>query len=105
MAFAQGDKVREAEDAGADVAGGEDLVQRVQGGWLDFDVAVATPDMMGLVGRLGRIRGPRALMPNPRTGTGTPDVGRVLREVQGGPIDCRVDKTPVLHLPVGRISF
>ena len=105
IAFAQGDKIREAEEAGADAAGGEDLVQRVQGGWLDFDVAVATPDMMGLVGRLGRLLGPRGLMPNPRTGTVTPDVGRVIREVKGGRIDFRVDKTAVLHLPIGRISF
>ena len=105
VAFAQGDKVREAEEAGADVAGGEDLVQRIQGGWLDFDVAVATPDMMGLVGRLGRVLGPRGLMPNPRTGTVTPDVGRVIREVKGGRIDFRVDKTAVIHMPIGRVSF
>ncbi len=105
IAFAQGDKIREAEEAGADAAGAEELVQRVQGGWLDFDVAVATPDMMGMVGRLGRVLGPRGLMPNPRTGTVTPDVGRVIREVKGGRIDFRVDKTAVVHLPVGRVSF
>ena len=105
IAFAQGDKVREAEEAGADAAGGEDLVQRIQGGWLDFDVAVATPDMMGMVGRLGRVLGPRGLMPNPRTGTVTPDVGRVIREVKGGRIDFRVDKTAVVHMPIGRVSF
>jgi large subunit ribosomal protein L1 len=105
IAFAQGDKVREAEEAGADVAGGEELVQRIQGGWLDFDVAVATPDMMGLVGRLGRVLGPRGLMPNPRTGTVTPEVGRVIREVKGGRIDFRVDKTAVVHMPIGRVSF
>lgn len=105
VAFAQGDKVREAEEAGADVAGGEELVQRIQGGWLDFDVAVATPDMMGLVGRLGRVLGPRGLMPNPRSGTVTPDVGRVIREVKGGRIDFRVDKTAVIHMPVGKVSF
>ncbi|MCC6179152.1 MAG: 50S ribosomal protein L1 [Chloroflexi bacterium] len=105
IAFAQGDKIREAEEAGADVAGAEDLVQRVQQGWLDFDVAVATPDMMGLVGRLGRVLGPRGLMPNPRTGTVTPEVGRVIREVKGGRIDFRVDKTAVVHMPIGRISF
>jgi large subunit ribosomal protein L1 len=105
VAFAQGDKAREALDAGADEAGGDELVQRVQGGWLDFDVAVATPDMMGLVGRLGRILGPRGLMPNPRTGTVTVDVGRVIREVKGGRIDFRVDKTAVVHMPIGRISF
>ena len=105
IAFAQGDKVREAEEAGADAAGGEELVQRIQQGWLDFDVAVATPDMMGLVGRLGRVLGPRGLMPNPRTGTVTPEVGRVIREVKGGRIDFRVDKTAVIHMPIGRVSF
>ncbi len=105
IAFAQGEKAREAEEAGADVAGGEDLVKRVQEGWLDFDVAVATPDMMGLVGRLGRVLGPRGLMPNPRTGTVTMDVGRVIGEVKGGRIDFRVDKTAVVHMPIGRISF
>jgi large subunit ribosomal protein L1 len=105
VAFAQGDKAREAEEAGADVVGGEELVQRVQGGWLDFDVAVATPDMMGLVGRLGRVLGPRGLMPNPRTGTVTTDVGRVIGEVKGGRIDFRVDKTAVVHMPIGRVSF
>ena len=105
IAFATGDKAREAEEAGADVAGGEELVARIQGGWLDFDVAVATPDMMGMVGRLGRVLGPRGLMPNPRTGTVTPEVGRVIREVKGGRIDFRVDKTAVIHMPIGRVSF
>jgi len=105
VCFAQGDKIREAEEAGADAAGGEELVQRIQQGWLDFDVAVATPDMMGLVGRLGRVLGPRGLMPNPRTGTVTPEVGRVIREVKGGRIDFRVDKTAVVHMPIGRVSF
>src|SRR3954471_19614088 len=105
VAFAQGDKIREAEEAGADVAGAEELVQRIQGGWLDFDVAVATPNMMGLVGRLGRVLGPRGLMPNPRTGTVTDDIGRVIREVKGGRIDFRVDKTAVIHMPIGRVSF
>src|SRR6476469_2720545 len=81
LVFAQGDKAREAEAAGADFVGGEDLAQRIQGGWLDFDVAIATPDLMGVVGRLGRVLGPRGLMPNPRTGTVTADVGRVVREV------------------------
>jgi large subunit ribosomal protein L1 len=105
IAFATGDKAREAEEAGADAAGGEELVARIQGGWLDFDVAVATPEMMGMVGRLGRVLGPRGLMPNPRTGTVTPDVGRVIREVKGGRVDFRVDKTAVIHLPIGRVSF
>jgi large subunit ribosomal protein L1 len=105
VAFVQGDRIREAEEAGADAAGGEELVQRVQGGWLDFDVAIASPDMMGMVGRLGRVLGPRGLMPNPRTGTVTPDVARVIREVKGGRIDFRVDKTAVVHMPIGRVSF
>jgi large subunit ribosomal protein L1 len=104
-AFAQGDKAREAEAAGAEFVGGEDLVQRVQGGWTDFDVAVATPDMMGLVGRLGRVLGPRGLMPNPRSGTVTPDIGRAIREIKGGRVEFRVDRTGVIHAPVGKVSF
>jgi large subunit ribosomal protein L1 len=105
LAFAQGEKAREAEEAGADYVGGEDLVKRIQGGWLDFDVAVATPDLMGLVGRLGRILGPRGLMPNPRTGTVSMDIGRVIREVRAGRVEFRVDKTGVIHGPVGKLSF
>src|SRR5581483_7656446 len=104
-AFAVGDKAREAEEAGADIIGGEDLVKRVQEGFLDFDVAVATPDMMSLVGRLGKILGPRGLMPAPRTGTVTPDVGRVIREIKGGRVEFRVDKTGVIHAPIGKVSF
>ncbi|MBV9356181.1 MAG: 50S ribosomal protein L1 [Chloroflexi bacterium] len=104
-AFAQGDKAREAEAAGADFVGAEDLVQRVQGGWTDFDVAVATPDMMGVVGRLGRILGPRGLMPNPRSGTVTADIGRAIREIKGGRVEFRVDRTGVIHAPVGKVSF
>jgi large subunit ribosomal protein L1 len=104
-AFAQGDKAREAAAAGADFVGAEDLVQRVQGGWTDFDVAVATPDMMGVVGRLGRILGPRGLMPNPRSGTVTPDIGRAIREIKGGRVEFRVDRTGVIHAPVGKVSF
>src|SRR5262249_31953270 len=83
----------------------DDLAQRIQGGWLDFDVAIATPDMMGVVGRLGRVLGPRGLMPNPRTGTVTPDVGRVVREVKAGRVEFRVDRTGVLHAPIGKASF
>jgi large subunit ribosomal protein L1 len=105
VAFAQGDKAREAEAAGADIVGAEELVQRVQGGWTDFDVAVATPDMMGMVGRLGRILGPRGLMPNPRSGTVTPDIGRALREIKGGRVEFRVDRTGVIHAPIGKVSF
>ncbi|HEY7064681.1 MAG TPA: 50S ribosomal protein L1 [Chloroflexota bacterium] len=105
LAFAQGDKAREAEEAGADYVGGEDLAKRIQEGWLEFDVAVATPDMMGIVGRLGRVLGPRGLMPNPRTGTVSMDVGRVIREVRAGRVEFRVDKTGVIHGPVGKLSF
>lgn len=105
VAFAQGDKAREAEAAGADVVGAEELVTRVQGGWLDFDVAVATPDMMGMVGRLGRVLGPRGLMPNPRSGTVTPDIGRAIREIKGGRVEFRVDRTGVIHAPIGKVSF
>ncbi len=105
VAFAQGDKAREAEAAGADVVGADELVQRIQGGWTDFDVAVATPDMMGVVGRLGKILGPRGLMPNPRSGTVTPDVGRAIREIKGGRVEFRVDRTGVIHVPVGKVSF
>ena len=105
VAFAQGDKAREAEAAGAEVVGAEELVTRIQGGWTDFDVAVATPDMMGMVGRLGRVLGPRGLMPNPRSGTVTPDIGRAIREIKGGRVEFRVDRTGVIHAPVGKISF
>src|ERR1700730_7953355 len=104
-AFAQGDKAREAEAAGADVVGADDLVQRIQAGWTDFDVAVATPDMMGAVGRLGKVLGPRGLMPNPRSGTVTPDIGRAIREIKGGRVEFRLDKTGVIHVPIGKVSF
>ena len=104
-AFATGDRAREALEAGADIVGGEDLVKRVQEGFIDFDVAVATPDMMGMVGRLGKILGPRGLMPAPKTGTVTMDVGRVIREIKGGRVEFRVDKTGVIHAPIGKVSF
>ncbi len=105
VAFAQGDKAREAEAAGADIVGAEELVQRIQGGWTDFDVAVATPDMMGAVGRLGKVLGPRGLMPNPRSGTVTQDIGRAIREIKGGRVEFRVDRTGVIHAPIGKVSF
>lgn len=105
IAFAQGEKVREAEEAGADEVGGEELAKRIQGGWLDFDVAVATPDMMGTVGRLGRILGPRGLMPNPRTGTVTFDIGRAIEEIRQGRVEFRADRTGIVHVPIGKVSF
>jgi large subunit ribosomal protein L1 len=105
VAFAQGDAAREAEAAGADIVGAEELIARIQGGWTDFDVAVATPDMMGMVGRVARILGPRGLMPNPRSGTVTPDIGRAVREVKGGRVEFRLDKTGVIHVPIGKVSF
>jgi large subunit ribosomal protein L1 len=105
VVFAQGDKAREAEEAGADEVGADDLVKRVQDGWLGFDVALATPDMMGTVGRLGRVLGPRGLMPNPRTGTVTMDIGRAVDEIRKGRVEFRTDKTAVIHVPIGKASF
>jgi large subunit ribosomal protein L1 len=105
MVFAKGDKAREAEEAGADVVGAEDAVARIQGGWLDFDVAVATPDMMAMVGRLGRILGPKGLMPNPKTGTVTNDVANAVREIKAGKIEYRAEKAGIIHAPIGKASF
>ena len=105
VVIAQGDKIREAEEAGADVAGGEDIVDRIKGGWLEFDALVATPDMMGKVGQLGKILGPRGLMPNPKTGTVTMDVKKAIEETKAGKVEYRVDKTGVIHSPVGKVSF
>jgi len=103
--FAKGEKDREARDAGADVVGAEDLVERVQGGWMEFDTAVATPDLMGQVGRLGKVLGPRGLMPNPKLGTVTFDVGRAVREAKAGKVEFRVDKAGNVHTPIGKHSF
>lgn len=105
IAVASGDKVREAREAGADEVGGDDLVQKIQGGWLEFDAVVATPDMMKSVGRLGKVLGPRGLMPNPKTGTVTLDVARAVKELKAGKVEFRVDKTGIIHCAVGKVSF
>jgi large subunit ribosomal protein L1 len=105
VVIAQGDKIREAEEAGADMAGGDDIVDKIKGGWLDFDALIATPDMMGKVGQLGKLLGPRGLMPNPKTGTVTMDVRTAIQETKAGKVEYRVDKTGVIHSPVGKVSF
>src|SRR4051812_14147363 len=105
VVVAQGDKIREAQEAGADEAGGDDIVERIKGGWLDFDALIATPDMMGKVGQLGKVLGPRGLMPNPKTGTVTMDVTTAIQETKAGKVEYRVDKTGVIHSPVGKVSF
>ena len=105
LVITQGEKVREAEEAGADFVGGEDVVDRIKGGWLDFDAVIATPDMMRFVGQLGKVLGPRGLMPNPKTGTVTPDVTTAVRETKAGKVEYRVDKTGVIHVGIGKVSF
>lgn len=103
--IASGEKIREAEEAGAEFVGGDDLVAKIQGGWLDFDACISTPDMMKSVGKLGRVLGPRGLMPNPKTGTVTFDVAKAVEEVKAGKVEYRVDKTGVIHVPCGKVSF
>lgn len=105
LVFAKGEKIKEAEDAGADFVGGDDLVEKIQKGWLEFDKVVATPDMMAAVGKIGRILGPRGLMPNAKTGTVTFDVAKAVADIKAGKVDFRVDKAGVLHAPIGRVSF
>lgn len=105
VTFAKGEKEREARDAGSDFVGAEDIAEKISNGWLDFDFAVATPDLMALVGKLGKILGPRGLMPNPKLGTVTFEVGKAIRDIKLGKVEYRVDKTAIIHVPVGKVSF
>jgi large subunit ribosomal protein L1 len=105
LVIASGEKIREAQDAGADFVGGDDMVQRIQEGWTDYEAVIATPDMMKAAGRLGKVLGPRGLMPNPKTGTVTFDVAKAVKEIKAGKVEFRVDKTGIIHSPVGKISF
>ncbi len=105
LVFAKGDKEKEALDAGADIVGSDDIIEKIKEGWFEFDRVVATPDMMGSVGKLGKLLGPRGLMPNPKVGTVTFDVGRVVQELKAGKIEFRVEKTGIVHSPVGKVSF
>lgn len=105
LVIAKGDKIKEAEDAGAEYVGGEELIAKIQEGWFEFDVVVATPDMMGLVGRIGRVLGPKGLMPNPKSGTVTFDVGNAVNEIKAGKVEYRVDKSSIINVPIGKVSF
>ena len=105
LVFAKADKAQAATDAGAEFVGAEELVAKIQGGWMDFDVVIASPDMMGVVGRLGKVLGPRGLMPNPKAGTVTPDVAKAVADAKAGKIEYRLDKTNIIHCPIGKVSF
>ncbi len=105
LVFAKGEKVKEALDAGADYAGGDDMIEKIREGWLEFDKTVATPDMMGSVGKIGKVLGPRGLMPNAKLGTVTFDLGKVVKEIKAGKVDFRVEKTGIVHAPMGKVSF
>ncbi len=105
LVFAKGQKEKEASDAGADVVGGDDLIEKISKGWLEFDKAIATPDMMGLVSKLGKILGPRGLMPNPKVGTVTFDLERAIKEIKAGKVEFKVEKAGIIHVPVGKVSF
>jgi large subunit ribosomal protein L1 len=105
LAFAKGEKEKEAQEAGADFVGSDDLIKKISEGWFDFDKTVATPDMMAAVGRIGKVLGPRGLMPNPRTGTVTPEIGKAVKEIKAGKLEFRVDKAGIVHVPVGKASF
>ena len=105
MVFTKGDKIKEAQDAGADYIADDDTVKKIMDGWMDFDVVIASPDMMGVVGRLGKVLGPRGLMPNPKAGTVTPDVAKAIADAKAGKIEYRLDKTNIIHCPIGKASF
>ncbi|OGW63952.1 MAG: 50S ribosomal protein L1 [Nitrospirae bacterium RIFCSPHIGHO2_02_FULL_40_19] len=105
LAFVKGEKAKEAADAGADYVGAEDFIEKINGGWLEFDKAVATPDLMGMVSKLGKILGPRGLMPNPKTGTVTFDIGKAVKEIKAGKVDYKTEKAGIVHVPIGKVSF